>query len=168
MIKDFERYKNIYDEVAEYTFMDWHEPRSFFSKETAPKIGEVGIYIFKAKTLKQFNQKYNTRIHSSIFYVGRTQHLQQRMRGHFRGGEVDSAPVAKKILEKLEPKFAGKTYKALAKDKTYKAKLINLQAQLVGDIMVSFIEETDHPRQALKEILFSLRFESDFNAWHTH
>lgn len=104
---------------------------------------------------------------SPIPYVGRSRKICQRLVNHFKGKGHNSASLVYKITcNKLNA--AGQTRDANMDNPAFLEEFETIRVFLANNIRVAFFREENPVRQALLEILFSQRFESDFNEWETH
>ena len=126
-----------------------------------------GIYLLRARNIQEFNRATGLSINRKIFYVGRTGGVARRLCLHLKRLNHNSASLVYKLtalgLDRTDVK------RETNMDDNYFSNIfLDNQAYLRDHCEVSFHEIENDEKQAILEILFSLRFPSPLNDWKTH
>lgn len=166
---DFGNYSNIFTEVLEYKIEFWEEPENFLNRKLDEHLSIIsGIYFFKVKSMNEFNKEFNLDLSNEIFYVGRSKNIKRRMQDHFKNSKPNSSPIVKKIIDNLYPGYKKESYQKLTEDVKYLRLFSEIQSMYKKMVLFSVYEEKDPAKQAIKEILFSLKYKTELNSWMTH
>ncbi|MGD1149342.1 MAG: GIY-YIG nuclease family protein [Thermoanaerobaculaceae bacterium] len=118
-----------------------------------------GIYLFSEK--------------GKHLYVGRSNHLRQRLQGHCRLSGSHFKATFAFLIARHRTRQTRATYQsagsrmALTKDKTF-ARQFAAAKRRVARMEIRFVEETDATRQALLEIYAAVALGTRYNDFDTH
>ncbi len=101
-------------------------------------------------------------------YVGRTNHLRQRLRNHSApSARENQAPFAFKLAEELTGQRKTGTRRELLEDPEF-AEAFNKSKQRIRRMQLRFVAEPDQIRQALLEVYASVVLQTPYNDFETH
>ena len=126
-----------------------------------------GIYVLRAKNLSDFYSTTGLSITKKLFYVGRAGEIARRLNRHLKVEKHNSASLVYKLTAQSLDRTSVRRAKNMENKKFREAFRAN-QSYLRDECEVSFLEVENDERQAIVEILLSLRFATPFNEWKTH
>ncbi len=127
-----------------------------------------GIYFFRTKSCRDFEHHTGLTIRRRLFYVGRAGKIARRLNRHLQVANANSASLVYKITaQALNRTQIGRNANMQDED-GFRLQFVSNQSFLRNTCEMTYIECPNDHRQALLEILFSLRFKTPFNEWKTH
>ena len=127
-----------------------------------------GIYFFRTKSCREFNQHTGLAIKRRLFYVGRAGKIARRLNRHLQVVSANSASLVYKITAQALNRTHIARNTNMQDEAGFRRHFVSNQAFLRDTCEMSYFECQNDYRQALLEILFSLRFRTPFNEWKTH
>lgn len=127
----------------------------------------AGIYFVSCKNHTALERLIGAGPIRKIFYVGRSNTFSQRIAGHFKEANPNSASLAYNMtIAKLG--IMDKTRKQNMDSPPFRKVYEEIVSFLQRSAVVAFHFEENPTRQALKEILFAEKYNTTFNTWATH
>lgn len=140
---------------------------AFFKETLTWESDKSGIYFIRSKNINDFKRTTNIKLCQKLFYIGRAGLIARRLNRHLKVEKHNSASLVYKItsidlgqsnLKRLEN----------MRDPSFFDKFRSNQNFLREQCELSYFLCENNEDQALLEILFWLRFRTQFNDWITH
>ena len=140
-----------------------------FYKETLGWASDnSGLYFLRAKRASDFEAFTGVPLKRRLFYVGRAGQISRRLNRHLQVVNHNSASLVYKITAKSLDRNHMTRNDNMSDVEGFLPAFQATQRYLRDHCeMTYFLCDNDH-RQAILEILFSLRFRTEFNDWRTH
>jgi hypothetical protein len=126
-----------------------------------------GIYFIRAKNVRNFQKQTLIKLNQNLFYIGRSGQIARRLNRHLKVIKHDSASLVYKITSEGLNKCDSKRQDNMS-NCTFKTQFCSNQAYIRDHCEMSYYLCENNEEQALLEILFWLRFKTQFNDWKTH
>lgn len=127
-----------------------------------------GIYFLRARRKKEFEQATGLALKRNMFYIGRAGQIARRLNRHLQVVNQNSASLIYKITALSLGRTDWTRKRNMSDKKLFEPRFREYQAYLRDDCEVAYFSCDNDEEQALLEIMFWLRFRTQFNEWKTH
>jgi len=128
---------------------------------------QSGIYFFRCKNLSDFKKATGITPRKRLFYVGRSGKIVSRINGHISSPSHYSASLVYLMTTMSRHKHLNNRA-ANMNVEGFRNRFRAIQKFLRHECEMSYYLCPNNEKQALLEILFSLKFRTQFNEWKTH
>lgn len=139
---------------------------TFYKETLGWDLDKSGIYFIRSKKINDFKQTTNIRLCQKLIYIGRAGLISRRLNRHLKVEKHNSASLVYKITSTGLGRSTLKRRENM-RDPSFLAKFRSNQEFLREQCELSYFLCENNEDQALLEILFWLRFRTQFNEWKT-
>lgn len=140
---------------------------SFFRETLSWESDKSGIYFIRSKNINDFKQTTRIRLCQKLFYIGRAGLIARRLNRHLKVEKHNSASLVYKITSIGLNRSDFKRNENMG-DSSFLEQFRSNQNLLREQCELSYFLCDNNEDQALLEILFWLRYRTQFNEWRTH
>lgn len=171
--------ERLVDEVEAWQPKKWYPLANFsipgkgpgaFCKDVLGRTDPEGIYVIRARDKAAFKRRTGIELKKQMFYVGRAEKIAQRLNRHLQVVNHNSASLVYKITALSLGVMDNPRAENMGDERAngFKDVFKRNQAYLRDECEMAYYPCPNNEEQALLEILFSLRFNTQFNDWKTH
>lgn len=141
---------------------------AFYKETLGWESDKSGIYFLRAKRMTEFEASTGLSLKRRLFYIGRAGQIARRLNRHLQVVNHNSASLVYKITAKSLDRSDKRRNDNMSDLDSFLPAFQATQRYLRDQCEMTYFLCDNDSRQALLEILFSLRFRTEFNDWKTH